>query len=59
MTIDKPIYFAPKTRDQIKLASESPTEEAELELNSLLEQFREWKKENKGGWKDFLKSTFE
>ena len=56
MTIDKPIYFAPKTLDQIKLASESPGEEAELELNSLLKQFREWKKENKGTFKDFLKS---
>ena len=56
MTIDKPIYFAPKTLDQIKLASESPGEEAELELNSLLEQFKEWKKENKGTFKDFLKS---
>ena len=41
----------------IRLASESAGEEAELELNSLLEEFIEWKKENKGGFKDFLQSN--
>ena len=41
----------------IRLASESAGEEAELELNSLLQEFMEWKKENKGGFKDFLKSN--
>ena len=41
----------------IRLASESAGEEAELELNSLLEEFIDWKKENKGGFKDFLESN--
>ena len=41
----------------IRLASESAGEEAELELNSLLQEFRDWKKEQKGGFKDFLKSN--
>ena len=41
----------------IRLASESAGEEAELELNSLLKEFIEWRKENKGGFKDFLKSN--
>ena len=34
MTIDKPLY-----------ASESAAEEAEMELQSLLEEYKEWKKE--------------
>ena len=40
-----------------RLASESPAEEFEMELNSLLEEFREWKKKHKGNFKDFLKSN--
>ena len=27
-----------------------------MELDQLLLQFEEWKKDHKGGWKDFLKS---
>ena len=42
-----------------RLASESPAEEFEMELNSLLEEFREWKKKHKGNFKDFLKSNQE
>jgi len=42
-----------------RLASESAAEEAEMEFNSLLEEFREWKKKNKGTFKDFLKSNQE
>jgi len=43
-------------RDQlIKLASETPAEEFELELGSTLLQFEEWKKDNPGGsYDDFL-----
>ena len=56
--IDKPIYQRNLKDEKItKLASESAGEEAELELNSLLQEFMEWKKENKGGFKDFLKSN--
>lgn len=40
----------------IRLASESAAEEAELDIISLLKEFKKWKKENKGGWKDFKKS---
>ena len=57
-SIDKPIYQRNLKDEKItKLASESAGEEAELELNSLLQEFMEWKKENKGGFKDFLKSN--
>lgn len=41
----------------IRLASESAAEEAELDLISILKEFQEWKKDNKGGFKDFLKSN--
>ena len=40
-----------------RLASETASEEAELELNSLLQQFREWQRTHKGTFKDFLKSN--
>ena len=56
MGIEKEIYAAPSLDDDVKVASESAAEEAELELQQLLQQFEEWKKENKGGFKDFLKS---
>ena len=56
MTIDKSLYELPLNKKNILLASESAEEEAQMELDSLLEQFKEWKKDNKGGWKDFLKS---
>ena len=39
----------------IKLASETPGEEFDLELGSTLLQFEEWKKDNPGGsYDDFL-----
>ena len=40
-----------------RLASESPAEEFEMEFNSLLKEFQDWKKKNKGTFKDFLKSN--
>ena len=57
MAISKEIYSAPSLNDDIKVASESAAEEAQLELDQLLHQFDEWKKENKGGWRDFLKDN--
>ena len=58
MTIDKSLYELPKGKKNKKklLASESGAEEAEMELDQLLLQFEEWKKDHKGGWRDFLKS---
>jgi len=57
MTIDKSLYELPdaKKNKNILLVSES-AEEAQMELDSLLEQFREWKKDHNGGLIDFLKS---
>ena len=43
MTIDKPLY-----------ASESGPEEAEIEFDQLLLQFKEWKKNNDGDFNKFL-----
>ena len=40
-----------------RLASESPAEEFEMEFDSLLREFKEWKKKNKGTFKDFLKDN--
>jgi|TARA_B110000971_G_C19966162_1_gene480320 hypothetical protein len=57
MAISKEIYSAPSLKDDIKVASESAAEEAQLELDQLLQQFDEWKKDNKGGWRDFLKDN--
>jgi len=56
MPITKEIYSAPSLEEDVKMASESAAEEAELELQQLLQQFEEWKKENKGGFKDFMES---
>ena len=56
MPIEKEIYAAPSLKEDVRLASESAEEEAEMELMMLLKQFDEWKKENKGGFKDFLDS---
>jgi hypothetical protein len=56
MPIEKEIYAAPSLKEDVKLASETAEEEAELELQILLKQFEEWSKENSGGFKDFLKS---
>ena len=46
MAIDKSLYEAPdgKKNKKILLASESPAEEADLELDSLMKQYEEWKK---------------
>ena len=58
MTIDKSLYELPKAKKNNKLlASESGAEEAELDLQQLLQQFEEWKKDHTGGWRDFLKSN--
>ena len=59
MSIDKSLYELPKGKKNKKklLASESGAEEAQMELDQLLKQFEEWKKENSGGWRDFLKSS--
>ena len=54
MPIEKEIYAAPSLKEDVKLASETAEEEAELELQILLKQFEEWSKENSGGFKDFL-----
>ena len=56
--VDKPLYQKNKKDEEvIRLASETAAEEAQMELDQLLKQFEEWKKENSGGWKDFLKSN--
>ena len=59
MTIDKSLYELPRAKkNKIKLlASESGAEEAQMELDQLLKQFEDWKKDHKGGWRDFLKSN--
>ena len=58
MTVEKSLYSSkkPNLKETIRLASESAEEEAAMELDQLLQQFEEWKEENSGGWKDFLKS---
>ena len=58
MTIDKSLYELPRAKKNKKklLASESGAEEAQMELDQLLQQFEDWKKENSGGWKDFIKT---
>ena len=59
MTIDKSLYELPRAKKNKKklLASETGSEEAQMELDQLLQQFDDWKKENSGGWRDFLKSN--
>ena len=56
--VDKKIYNAPTIKDSIKLASETPKEEAELMLLQEAlqdEDYRKWKKKNPGGsFKDYL-----
>ena len=56
--VDKKIYNAPTVKDSIKLASETPKEEAELMLLQEAlqdEDFKKWKKRNPGGsFKDYL-----
>ena len=58
--MDSPLEQRNLKEDRIfRLASESAEEEAELDLMSLLKEFRKWKKNNKGGWRDFLNSNRE
>ena len=59
MTIDKTLYELPRAKKNKKklLASETGEEEAQMELDQLLLQFEEWKKDHTGGWRDFLKSN--
>ena len=56
--VDKKIYNAPTVKESIKLASETPKEEAELMLLQEAlqdEDYRRWKKRNPGGsFKDYL-----
>jgi len=55
--IDKILESKGRSKKQktIRLASE-PDEFEVIELPSLIEAYEEWKKTNKGGWKDFIKS---
>ena len=55
MPIEKEIYAAPSLKEDVKLASETAEEEAELELQMLLKQFEDWKKNNTGSFSDFMK----
>ena len=55
MTIDKEIRQMPSLKDEIKRISETAEEEAEMELQILLKQFEDWKKDNKGSFSDFMK----
>jgi hypothetical protein len=48
MTVDKPVYNAPTTKESLKLASESGIEEFELELPGLIKEWEEWRKDNPG-----------
>ena len=45
----------PSLKDEIKRISETAEEEAEMELQILLKQFEDWKKDNKGSFSDFMK----
>ena len=55
MPIDKEIRQMPTLKDEIKRISETAEEEAEMELQILLKQFEDWKKDNKGSFSDFMK----
>ena len=55
MPIDKEIMQMPSLKDEIKRISETAEEEAEMELQILLKQFEDWKKDNKGSFSDFMK----
>jgi len=59
MAVGKNIYDELTVKESVKMASESAAEEAQLELNQLIQHYEDWKKENKGGWRDFLKSRDE
>ena len=51
MTVVKEIYSAPSLNDDVKMASESAAEEAELELKMLLKEFEDWSKKIKAASK--------
>jgi hypothetical protein len=55
--IDKRLEAKGKSKNQktIRLASE-PDEFEVIELPSLIKAYEEWKKTNKGGWTEFIKS---
>ena len=55
MPIDKEIRQMPSLKDEIKRISETAEEEAEMELQLLLKQFEDLKKDNKGSVSDFMK----
>ena len=48
MPVDKEIRQMPSLKDEIKRISESAEEEAQMELQMLLKQFEDWKKNNTG-----------
>ena len=43
------------SKDEIKRISETAEEEAQMELQMLLKQFEDWKKNNTGSFSDFMK----
>ena len=53
--LSDPAEVVYKTKDEIKRISETAEEEAEMELQILLKQFEDWKKDNKGSFSDFMK----
>ena len=55
MPVDKEIRQMPSLKDEIKRISESAEEEAQMELQMLLKQFEDWKKNNTGSLSDFMK----
>ena len=60
--VDKDIYNAPTVKEEvrksIKLASETPLEEFELDLLQTLSQYEKWKEDNPGkGYDDFLRDV--
>ena len=46
MTISKPIEKAPTVKEDLLVASETAAEEAQLELDHLLQQFEKWSENN-------------
>jgi len=55
MPVDKEITQMPSLKDEIKRISETAEEEAQMELQMLLKQFEDWKKNNTGSFSDFMK----
>jgi len=60
--VDKDIYNAPTVKEEvrksIKLASETPLEEFEMDLLQTLSQYEKWKENNPGkSYDDFLKDV--